>query len=134
MAEDAQSKNRQFKIYKTKKLIFSGAELCGWVALHIFFAPESTEVERKQVLYTTVKKLLDHGFIRIIPGQTSFDKSIPIDPQVELECPVGLEIKYQINVIKVIELHRIIRFLIFHFIFLHRKKNYYLELNKNFKL
>ena len=55
-------------------------------------------MERKRVLYRTVKRLLDHGFIKIIPGQTSFDKSIPIDPQVEFECPVGLEIKYQINV------------------------------------
>ena len=86
------------KIYKTKKLVFSGAEICGWVALHIHFSTETTEEQRKKSLYFTVNRMLQLGLLKILPGQTNLSKGVLINSKVEEECPVGLEHKYQVNV------------------------------------
>ena len=52
-----------FKKYKTQKLVFTGAELTGWIALHIFFSTESTEESRNLLLLNTVTTFLRRGLI-----------------------------------------------------------------------
>lgn len=54
-----------FKKYKTKKLVFTGAELTGWIALHIFFAPQSTEETRNLLLLDTVTTFLRRGLVSV---------------------------------------------------------------------
>merc|ERR1712137_248549 len=48
-----------FTKYKTKKLLFTGSELCGWLAMHLSFPLGSTSKEQESLLNRCIENFLD---------------------------------------------------------------------------